>query len=364
MKLLTPFHAKHLEHSAQIVDVGGWQLASVYTRVEEEYWMVRERAGFIDYSFQYTIAVGGKDAFSYLQKVLVNDLRKIHAGKAIYSSLLYENGNIVNDAVVLWLEKDLFIIVGGRNKTEALTWLKQNKGGFEVSIVPVNLGMLCLQGPRSREVLQRKIDLKGLPYFGVTQGCLGGIPLIIARVGFTGELGYELYVYPEYAHELWDTVIELGKEDRVGPYGLAASRPLSVEKGYVSSGDLYEGVSPLELGLQWTVAFDKGDFLGKQALLNRKSEGLKSKWITFEVSNPEVIAMAKDNLLKDGKVVGQVTTNGIYGFTVGKSLGNARVEPQYAEVGQELELEHQGKCTTVAVTSRRLYDPEGKKLKA
>jgi aminomethyltransferase len=215
--------------------------------VEEEYWMVTERAGVIDYSFQYTIAVGGKDVFSYLQKVLANDLRKICTGKGIYSSLLYENGNIVNDAVVLWLEKDFFIIVGGRNKTEALTWLKQNKGGFEVPIVPMNLGMLCLQGPRSREVWQRKIDLKGLPYFGVTQGCLDDIPLIIARVGFTGELDYQLYVYSEYAHELWDTVIELGKRDRVGHYGLAASRPLSVEKGYASSGDLYEGASPLEL---------------------------------------------------------------------------------------------------------------------
>ena len=364
MRLVTPFYGKHLEHGAKMVDVGGWQLASIYTSVEEEYHMVRERAGFIDYSFQYTIAVGGKDAFDYLQKILVNDLRRIKPGKAIYSSLLYETGKMVNDAVVLWLEDDLFLIVGGRNKIDALNWLNKNKPGFEVSIVPMNLGMLCLQGPKSREILQKKIDLKDLPYFGVKQGKLGDIPVIVARVGFTGELGYELYVYPEYAHELWDTIMELGKEHKVGPYGLAASRPLSVEKGYVSSGDLYEGASPLELGLEWTVAFDKGDFIGKEALLKRKSAGLETKWVTFEVSDPKVIASAKDKLLKGEKPAGQVTSNGVYSFAAGKSLGNGWVIPEYASDGEELDLEHEGKLTKVKVTRRRWYDPEGKKVRA
>lgn len=364
MRLLTPFYGKHLEHGAKMVDVGGWQLASIYTSVEEEYHMVRERAGFIDYSFQYTIAIGGKDAFNFMQKILVNDLRKIKPGKGIYSSLLYETGKMVNDAVVLWLEERLFLIVGGRNKIEALNWLNKKKTGFEVSIVSMNLGMLCLQGPKSREILQKKIDLKDVPYFGVTEGNLGDTPVIIARVGFTGELGYELYVYPEYAHELWDTVVELGKEYKVGPYGLAASRPLSVEKGYVSSADLYEDSSPLELGLEWTVAFDKSDFFGKEALLKRKKEGLKTKWVTFEVSDPKVIATAKDNLLKSGKVVGQVTSNGVYSFAVGKSLGNAWVETKFANEGEEMELEHEGKLAKVKVTKRRWYDTGARKVRA
>jgi len=363
MKLVTPFYGKHLEHGAKMVDVGGWQLSSIYTSIEEEYRMVRERAGFIDYSFQYTLAVAVRDAFSFLQKIIVNDLRKIRPGKAIYSSLLYESGKIINDSVVLWLEENLFVIVGGRNKAEATGWLKQNRQGFEVSIVPMNLGLLCLQGPKSREVLQKAVDLQGLPYFGVGEYSLSDIPVIIARVGFTGELGYELYVHPEYGHQLWDTVIELGKEYNVGPYGLAASRPLSVEKGYPAGADLYEGASPLELGLEWTVAFDKGDFIGKEALLKRKSEGLKTKWMTFEVSDPGTIASAKDNLLKEGKVVGQVTSNGVYSFLMGKSLAQAWLETKYANEGEELELEHEGKRTKVKLTKGRLYDPEGTKVR-
>ena len=167
MKLVTPFYGKHLEHGAKMVDVGGWQLPSMYTSIEEEYRMVRERASFIDYSFQYTLAISGRDAFSFLQKIIVNDLRKIRLGKAIYSSLLYETGKMINDAVVLWLEEDLFVIVGGRNKVEATSWLKQNREGFEAFIVPMNLGLLCLQGPKSREVLQKAIDLQELPYFGL-----------------------------------------------------------------------------------------------------------------------------------------------------------------------------------------------------
>jgi len=363
MKLLTPFYGKHLEHGAKMVDVGGWQLPSIYTSIEEEYRMVRERAGFIDYSFQYTLAVGGKDAFSFLQKVLVNDLRKIHPGKAIYSSLLYETGKMVNDAVVFWVEENLFIIVGGRNKMEASAWLKKNAQDFDVSIVAINYGLLCLQGPKSREVLQKAIDLQDLSYFSLKQDNLGDIPVLIARVGFTGELGYELYVHPEYAHELWDTIIELGKEYNVGPYGLAASRPLSVEKGYITGADLYEGSTLLELGLGWTVAFDKGDFTGKEALLKRKTEGLKTKWMGFEVSDPKVVASAKDRLVKGDKVAGQVTSNGVYSFTIGKSLGQAWVEIEYANEGEELELEHDDRRTKIKLTQRKWYDPEGKIVK-
>ena len=104
MKLLTPFYGKHLEYGAKLIDVRGWQLASVYTSVEEEYRMVRERAGFIDYSFQSAIAVAGRDAFSFLQKMLVNDLRKISPGRAIYSSILDETGKILDDSIVFWVE--------------------------------------------------------------------------------------------------------------------------------------------------------------------------------------------------------------------------------------------------------------------
>ena len=360
MKLLTPFYGKHLEHGAKMIDVRSWQLASVYTSVEEEYRMVREHAGFVDYSFQSAIAVAGKDAFTLLQKVLVNDLRRISPGKAIYSSMLDETGKILDDGVLFWVEEKLFIFNGGFTQRPTTEWLKQNAPGLEVAIIETGMCFVALQGPKSRDILQKAVDLKGLPYFSLKQDKLGEIPALIARAGFSGELGYELFVYPEYAYELWDALVELGKEYNVGPYGMGVTAILGMEKGYVGPSVFYEGSTPLEVGLGWTVAFDKGDFIGKEALLKRRSEGLKTKLMGFEVADPKVIASAKDNLLKEGKVVGQVLGNGVYGPTVGKSLGRGWVEIKYANEGDELELEHEGKRATIRLARPRWYDPENK----
>jgi len=363
MKLLTPFYGKHLEYGATMIDVRGWQLASVYTSVEEELRMVRQGAGFIDYSFQSAIAVAGRDAFSFLQKILVNDLRKISPGKAIYSSILDETGKILDDTIVFWVEKNLFIINGLFTKQQTIEWLKKHAPGFEVSIIERGTCFLALQGPKSRDVLQKVVDIKDLPYFSLREDSLGEIPVLLARCGFSGEIGYELYVYPEYAHELWNTLIELGKEYDVGPYGMGVSGILSIEKGYLTGSDFYEGSTPLELGLGWTVAFDKGDFIGKQALLKRRSEGLKTKLMGFEVADPKVVASPNDGLVKEGEIVGRVTYRGVYSPTIGKSLGRGWVGIQYANEGEELELEHEGKKTKIELARPRWYDSENKRVR-
>ena len=360
MKLLTPFYGKHLEYGATMIDVRGWQLAAVYTSVDEEYRLVRERVGFIDYSFQSAIAVAGRDTFNFMQKMLVNDLRKISPGRAIYSSILDESGRILDDSIVFWVEDNLIIFNGLFTKYQTIDWFKKHTPGFEVSILELGTCFLALQGPKSRDVLQKAMDIKDLPYLSLKQDKLGDIPVLIARCGFSGEIGYELYVYPEYAHELWDTLIELGKEYNVGPYGMGVSAILAIEKGYLTGGDFYEGSTPLELGIEWTVAFDKGDFIGKDALLKRKSEGLKTTLMGFEVADPKVVASANDNLVKEGKVVGQVTYRGAYSPAVGKSLGRGWVEIEYAKEGEELELEHEGKRTKVKLARPRWYDPENK----
>jgi len=363
MKLLSPFYGKHLEYGGEFRTETGWQLPRVYTSTEEEYRMVRERAGFIDYGFQRPLAVAGKDAFSLLQKVLVNDLRKISPGKAIYSSMLDETGKALDDSVTFWVEEN-FLIVNTLRKTQIFEWLKENVQDLNVSIIEMDTFFLALQGPKSRDVLQKAVNIQDLPYFGLKEDKLGEIPLLIARVGYTGELGYELYIHPEYGHELWDTLVELGKEYNVGPYGMGAGGLMSAEKGYLGGGDFYEGATPLEAGLGWTVGWDKEDFIGKEVLLKRRSEGLKTKLMGLEVSDPNVLAAPRDNLLKEGKVVGQATSRGIYGPTIGKSIARGWVEIQYANVGEELELEHEDKKTKIKLARKGWYDPEGKKIRA
>lgn len=362
MLLQTPFYIKHLEHGAQWLKAPGflWQLPAVYTSLEKESLMVREKVGFIDYSLQYTLALAGSEAFNLLQKVLVNDLRKISPGRAIYSTILNETGNVIDDIVLLWLRENLFLMVGVR-KQLVYEWLTKHAQGMDVYIVEAGYGLLALQGPKSRKVLEKVLDIKDLTYYSQKEGMINDIPVLIARIGFTGELGYELYVRPEYGLSLWDTITELGKEYDIAPYGLNTGAVLALEKGYLRLGDFYEGSTPLEVGLGWTVNFDKDDFIGKDILL-KKNEGLKTRLMGFEVSNPEVVASAKDNLIKDDKVVGQVT-RAAYGFAIKKSIGLGWVEIKYAKEGEELELEHENKRTKVKLARRQWYDPENRKVK-
>ncbi|TET25587.1 MAG: aminomethyl transferase family protein [Dehalococcoidia bacterium] len=363
MKLLSPLHAKHLEYGAKLIDVLGWQLPEVYTSVEEEHRLVRERAGFTDYAYQGEVGVIGSDAFRLLQKVLVNDLRKISPGKVMYSSLLDETAKMVDDVIVFWVEKDFFILNCALTQEETIKWLKKNGQGLNVSVLEVGICGVALQGPKSREILQKAMNVKDMPYFSLKCDKLGDIPVLIARVSFSGELGYELYIYPEYAHELWDLLMELGKEYDIRPYGLGAQEIHAIEKGYLDLSDFYEGATPLELGLGWTIGFDKDDFIGKEALLKRKSEGLKTKLMGFEVSDPGVVASADDKLIKDGQEIGRVTFSGTYGLSIQKSVGRGWVGIQYANKGEELELEHEGKRTKIKLAGYKWYDPEDKRIK-
>lgn len=365
MALLTPFYNKCLEYGAQFEDIAGWQMAAVYSSIEEEYWMIRERAGFTDTSFQSSLAVVGSDAFTLLQRVLVSDLSKTYPGKAIYSIMLDETAKPIDECIVFWVEEDFFLYNGYPKKYETIEWLRKHAQGMNVSMVDMNLASLAFSGPKSRDILQKAMNLRDLPYFGVKQDKFNAIPLIIARLSFVGELGYELYISPEYAHQLWDDLVELGKGHDAGPFGGAAFTIAATEKGHIILEDfldLYEGATPLELGFEWTVAFHK-DFIGKEALLKRKSDGLKTKLVGFEVSDQKVVASAKDNLIKEGKMVGQVTADGVYGPAIGRSIGRGWIEIAYAHEGEELEIEHENKRSKIKIVRRRWYDPENMKVR-
>jgi aminomethyltransferase len=360
MKLISPFYGRHVEYGAKFRE-DGYQSPLMFTTPEEEYRMVRERAGFVDYCMQRPIAVVGRDAFTLLQKLLVNDLRRISPGKAIYSSMLDETGKLVEDLIIFWVEEGQFILNSLR-RAATMEWVKKHAQGMEASVVEMDTFFLGLQGPKSREILQKAMNVQDLSYFGLKQDNLSDIPVLIARVGYSGELGYELYIHPEHGYALWDTLVELGKEHDVGPFGLTAGGMLSVEKGYLGGRDFYEGSTPLEIGLGWTVGWDK-DFLGKDILVKRRNEGMKTKLMGVEVSDPNVIPAAGDNLVKEGKVVGQMTSSGAYGPTIGKNLGRGWVEIQYANTGEEMEIEHENKRTNVSLARYRWYDPENKKVR-
>jgi aminomethyltransferase len=366
MGLRSPSYGKFIEHNALIVPIEeiGWEFAIHFGGIADEVKMIRERAGFVDYSFQNEIAVVGKDAFRFLQKVLVNDLNKIKPGRAIYSSLLDDDGNFIDDATVFWMEENYFQFNGGAVKDHVNQWLHKHAAAFDVTLVHTGLCLLSVQGPKSREILKDHIDIADLSYYDVKRATINGMPVIVGRLGYSGELGYELFFLPEYVSNMWDYLLAIGKEYGLGPYGIGATGVLAIEKGLLTPFDYYPGSSPLELGLGWTVAFNKGDFLGKEALLKRKKEGIKTRLVAFEIKDPDFELDHHAPVFKNGAQVGEVTEFAP-GLTVGKALlARAFVNIDVAREGETIEVKHNGKTASATVTLQKdWYDPGSKKVR-
>jgi len=378
MKLYTPCYKNNVEAAGHsdfdLTELGGefglWQLPWVYTSEEEEYRMVRERVGFCDTSFIIVHSILGRDAVKFCQKTFVNDMSKISPGKILYAPVVNEAGQVIRECSLFWLEENHVLFITGADLGE---WLEQHAGGMDVHVVRRPYCMLALQGPKSREVLQKAVDVKDLPRFGLMQDKINDIPTLIARFGCSGELGYELYVRPEFGPDFWDTLIELGKDYGCGPYGIAEQWCTYIEKGFLTDDEYsveggfgrYEGATPLEIGLEWTIAWNKKeDFLGKEALIRRKQEGLKTKLMGFELADPNAEAAPGDKLVMGGRTVGEVLVYAIPSPFVGAKIGKAWVKIEDAKEGAEVEIEHEKARVAAKLVRGRWYDPENKRLDA
>ncbi len=362
----SPAYSKYLEHNATVFPIPeiDWELQIEFAPVEEELKMIREAAGFVDYSFNNIIAVMGKQAKEFLQKLLVNDLNKIQPGRTIYSPLVDDKGSVIDEATVFCLKEDYFLYNGSIMKEVADKWLAQQALNYDVYLAYTGHCLLAVQGPKSRDILKNHIDIDGMNYFDVKEAEFKNIPLIVGRLGYSGEIGYELYCHYEQVGSLWDGLMDIGKDQGLGPYGLEATEILSIEKGYLTPTDFYEGSTPLELGLGWTVSFDKEDFFGKQALMERKEQGLKTRLVGFEVKDTDFTLESGLPLYKGNEKVGEVTQCGP-GITVGKHfLARAWVDIDVAKDGEAIEVEKDGSRTTVnVILEKDWYDPGGKKLR-
>jgi len=365
--LRNPAYCKYMEHNAELVSIPeiGWDFQIQFTSIEKELKMMRSVAGFVDYSFNNIAAVVGKDAFAFLQKLLVNDLRKIKPGKAIYSPLVDEVGNMIDEATIFCLKEDYYLYNGGILKTAANDWLAKKSADFDVYVVHTGHCLLSVQGPKSRDILKNHIDIEDMNYYDLKETTFRDIPLLVGRLGYSGELGYELYCHYEQVSNLWDNLLEIGKDHGMGPYGMGATDVISIEKGYMHPLDFYPGSSPLELGLGWTVAFDKDDFYGMANLEKRKEEGLKTRLIAFELTDTDFEVDHFLPIYKGAEKVGEVT-HCAPGISTGRHfLGRAWVDSAVAKEGESIEIENNGKRTTVTVTLQKdWYDPGGKKVKS
>jgi aminomethyltransferase len=352
----TPFYNIHVNLGARMVDFAGFSMPVQYESIIEEHEAVRNKAGVFDVSHMGEFLLEGKDVKSFLQYVMINDLKLLEPTKGQYSCMCYENGSVVDDLVYYEEELERFrMIVNASNVEKDFQWLNEHIEGRNVKITNLSLERcrLAFQGPLSDEYLQPlvDVDLSSINRFYFAHTTLNGAPIFIARTGYTGERGFEISFDNKYAEKIWNALTKAG----ASPAGLGARDSLRLEATYSLYGhEISDSITPIEAGLFWLVKPKEGiDYIGKETLLKQKSEGTDRIIVGLNLLDRGIIR-EHYKIFKNGEEIGFVTSGG-FSPTLKKTIGLGLVEKQYSEVGTEFEIEIRNKFLRGKIVATPFY---------
>jgi len=352
----TPFYNIHVKLGAKMVDFAGFSMPVQYDSIIKEHEAVRTKAGVFDVSHMGEFLLEGNDVIDFLQYVMINDLNLLEPSKGQYSCMCYENGTVVDDLVYYEETFDRFrMIVNAGNIEKDFQWLNDHIRGKDVKITNLSSERcrLAFQGPKSDEYLQPlvDVDLLAVNRFYFAHCMLSGVPIFIARTGYTGERGFEISFDNEFAEKIWDELIKAG----ASPAGLGARDSLRLEATYSLYGhEISDSITPVEAGLFWLVKPKEGiDYIGKNVLMEQKIEGTDRIIVGLNLIDRGVI---RDNfkIFKDGAEIGYITSGG-YSPTLKKTIGLGLIKKQHKEKGTELEIEVRNKFLKGVVVSTPFY---------
>lgn len=355
----TPLYDQHLRAGAKMVDFAGWIMPVRYGSEIEEHHAVRGAAGLFDVSHMGEIRVYGVGAQAFLQQLTPNDVTKLRPGRAHYSGLLTEQGTYIDDLLVYMLaENDYLVVVNAANVEVDYGWMvSRPHSDCRIEDHSDKYALLALQGPRAPEILARltDLDLDAIRYYRFADGAeVAGSRCLVSRTGYTGELGFELYLSPEAAPDVWRALLDAGGDDGLVPCGLSARDTLRLEAGMALYGhELDRQTTPYEAGLGWVVKLDAGDFVGRDALIRQKEEGVARQLVGFELS-AKGIARQGYEVLHAGETVGTVCS-GTWSPTYEKALGTAYVPPALATAGTEIDIRVRKRTVPARVVSLPFY---------
>lgn len=359
----TPLNAAHRALGGKMVDFGGWDMPVQYPAgVIEEHIATRTRAGLFDVSHMGEIWVEGPDAIPFVNRITTNDVTKLVDGQAHYSALPNEDGGVVDDLLVYRFAEDrLLLVVNAGTTDKDWEWINKNKGNENISLrnASSEYCQIAIQGPKSVEILQKltETDLAPIGYYHFTEGKVDGVDAIISRMGYTGEDGFEVYAAADKAEQLWNKLLETGKEYGILPCGLAARNTLRLESAMSLYGhELSDEISTLEANLGWITKLQKGDFIGRDQIAALKENGLTRKLIGFEMKEPGIARDGFDIYVGDKKV--GVVTSGSPAPFLKKNIGLAFLPPEFANVGQEIRIDVRGKRLAAEVVPTPFYKRE------
>src|SRR4051794_9236546 len=337
----TPLNSAHRALGAKMVDFGGWDMPVQYSGLIAEHNAVRTGVGLFDVSHMGEIEIRGPEAARLTDFVTTNAVGKLKLGQAHYSGLLYDHGGFVDDILVHKVaDEHFFLCVNASNQEKDFEHIRaQNRFDAEVEFSSDRYAQLAVQGPRARDTVQKltPVDLSGIKYYWFADGEVCGIPARIAHTGYTGEDGFELYVAPAEAERVWNEVLKAGAEFGIKPCGLGCRNTLRLEAKMALYGhEIDASISPLEADLGWIVKLDKGDFVGRQALLKQREAGLSRKLVGFEMCGRGIGRDGYEVQL-DGAPAGWVTS-GSPGSTVGKNIGLCYLPAAQAQPGRPIQI--------------------------
>jgi aminomethyltransferase len=359
----TPLIAQHRAAGAKLVDFAGWEMPIHYTGVVDEYHTVRSKAGLFDVSHMGRIVVSGSGAESFLQRMTTNDLAALRPMQAQYSMVCNEQGGIKDDIFVYRLTRagEFLLCVNASNREKIVSWLTEHSRGVpdcQISDRSTDIAQIALQGPAAHAIVT-SLGLSQLDQLKLRESTAVRVAdeeCLAARTGYTGEFGYEFYVYGQ-VDRVWDKLMDTGRSFGLKPAGLGARDLLRLEMGYLLYGnDIDERTTPIEAGAEWAVRFEKGEFVGKQILLSQQQAGLFRRFVGFELLEKGVPRHGFKILSSSSpqSPIGDVTSGNLSPL-LQKGIGLGYVVPKYAELGTDLFIDIRGKAVPAKVVKPAFY---------
>ena len=339
----TAFYDLHLAAGAKIVPFAGFEMPVSYRGIVAEHTAVRQRVGVFDVSHMGEVLVTGPNALDFVQKITVNDAATLTVGQAQYSAMCRPGGGIVDDLLVYFRgPENYLLVINGANIDKDFAWMQQNAiEGATLVNASDDYSLLAVQGPKSLETLQKltTTDLSAIEYYHFAEGEIAGVPAIISRTGYTGELGFELYFSSnrQPSETVWNAVMEAGAEFGIEPTGLGARDTLRLEMGFCLYGnDITDDTNTIEAGLGWITKLEKGEFNGREALAAVKAAKPSRKLVAFLMSE-RGIPRQHYKIAAEGREVGEVTS-GTSSPMLGQGIGMGYVESGFAKTGTEIAI--------------------------
>ena len=342
LPMRTSLNAVHRAMGARMIEFGGWDMPVLYGGIVAEHKAVRTGVGVFDVSHMGEIEIRGPQSVDLIDSVCSNRAAALRDGQAQYSGLLNHEGGFVDDLLVHRVASDhFFLCVNASNQEKDFDWFVENNSfDAEVTFASPSYDQLAIQGPKALVVASRltDLDLASMRYYWFARGEFAGVPATVARTGYTGEDGFEVYIPPTETEHVWNAVLEAGERDSILPCGLGARNTLRLEAAMSLYGhEIDDRTTPYEAGLGWIVKLAKPAFLGRSALVRQKAEGVRRKIAGFEMTG-RGIARDGYRVIVGGADIGEVTSASPAPF-LGKNIGLCMLPLRYSRPGQPIEIE-------------------------